>query len=158
MPSSSGWRTFVCFHSLYYHSESLIRFVTDSVPNFYRQNFKVPARSVRILSLNDNLQSGEVCSCEGSGMRISISKSEAMILCQKRVEHLLQVVNEFMPQVEFKYLRSEWRIQLEIDRWISAEFAVTWMLYWSVVVKKHLSMKAKLSVYRPLPHMATTCA
>lgn len=87
---------------------SLILFQT-SIDRISRYQQEVKG-SVRILSLNDNLQSGEVCSCEGSGMRISISKSEAMILCQKRVEHLLQVVNEFLPRVEFKYLRvsQEW--------------------------------------------------
>ena len=44
--------------------------------------------------------------CEAAGMRISTSKSETMILSQKRVAFPLQVGGEFLPQVEeFKYLR-----------------------------------------------------
>ena len=43
--------------------------------------------------------------CEAAGMRISTSKSETMVLSQKRVECSLRVGNEILPQVEeFKYL------------------------------------------------------
>ena len=43
--------------------------------------------------------------CEAAGMRISPSKSETMVLSQKRVGCLLQVGREVPPQVEeFKYL------------------------------------------------------
>ncbi len=63
----------------------------------------------------------------------------------------LQVSEEFLPQVEeFKYLgvlfTSEGRMQREIDRRIGAASAVMWSMYWSVMVKKELSCKAKLSV------------
>ncbi|KAI3370525.1 hypothetical protein L3Q82_025286, partial [Scortum barcoo] len=64
-----------------------------------------------------------VCSakCEAAGMRISTSKSEAMVLDRKRVACPLQVGGEVLPQVEeFKYLRvlftSEGKIEREIDR------------------------------------------
>ena len=58
-----------------------------------------------------------------------------------------------MPQVEeFKYLvvlfTSEGRMEREIDRWIGAVAAVMWSLYCSVVVKRELSQKAKLSIYQ----------
>ena len=44
--------------------------------------------------------------CEAAGMRISTSKSEAMVLSRKPVDCLLQVGNVSLPQVkEFKYLR-----------------------------------------------------
>ncbi|KAI3357002.1 hypothetical protein L3Q82_003637 [Scortum barcoo] len=44
--------------------------------------------------------------CEAAGMRISTSKSEAMVLDRKRVACPLQVGGEVLPQVEeFKYLR-----------------------------------------------------
>ncbi|TWW77309.1 hypothetical protein D4764_12G0006990 [Takifugu flavidus] len=42
-----------------------------------------------------------------AGMRISTSKSEAMVLDRKKVECLLRVKEEILPQVEeFKYLGS----------------------------------------------------
>ncbi|KAK3512666.1 hypothetical protein QTP70_020883 [Hemibagrus guttatus] len=90
--------------------------------------------------------------CEVAGMRVSTSKSEAMVLDRKKVACNLQVGGELLPQVEeFKYLRvlftSEGRMDREIDRWISAAAAV---MYWSVVVKKELSRKAKLSIYQSI--------
>ncbi len=59
----------------------------------------------------------------------------------------------FLPQVEeFKYLgvlfTSERRIEPEVDRQIGAASAVMRSMYRSVVVKKELSCKAKLSIYR----------
>ncbi|KAK3561362.1 hypothetical protein QTP86_030660 [Hemibagrus guttatus] len=65
------------------------------------------------------------------------------------------VGGEVLPQVqEFKYLgvlfTSEGRIDREIDRWISAAAAVMQSMYRSVVVKKELSRKAKLSIYQSI--------
>ncbi|TWW71792.1 hypothetical protein D4764_16G0002890 [Takifugu flavidus] len=59
-------------------------------------------------------------------MKISTSKSKAMVLNQKKVECLLRVKEEILPQVEeFKYLggllTSEGRMEQEIDRRIGAE-------------------------------------
>ncbi|TWW59340.1 hypothetical protein D4764_06G0008700 [Takifugu flavidus] len=90
--------------------------------------------------------------CEADGMKISMSKSEAMVLNRKKVECLLRVKEEILPQVEkFKYLgvlfTSEGRMEQEIDRRIGAASAVMRTLHWSVVVKRELSRKAKLSVY-----------
>ncbi|TWW71157.1 hypothetical protein D4764_17G0006400 [Takifugu flavidus] len=43
--------------------------------------------------------------CEAAGMKISTSKSEAMVFNRKKVECLLRVKEEILPQVEeFKYL------------------------------------------------------
>ncbi|KAI3376129.1 hypothetical protein L3Q82_016659 [Scortum barcoo] len=58
--------------------------------------------------------------CEAAGMRISTSKSEAMVLDRKRVACPLQVGGEVLPQVEeFKYLgvlftrvRERWSVRL----------------------------------------------
>ncbi len=88
--------------------------------------------------------------CEAVGMRISASKSEAMVLSRKRVACPLQVGGVLLPQVEeFKYLgvlfTSEGRMEREIDRRIGAASAVM-----SCVVKKELSRKAKLSIYRSI--------
>ncbi|KAK3568587.1 hypothetical protein QTP86_009401 [Hemibagrus guttatus] len=85
--------------------------------------------------------------CEVAGMRISTSKSEAMVLDWKKVAFTLQVGGEFLPQVEeFKYLgvlfTSEGRMDREIDRWIGAAAAVMWSMYQSVLVKKELRGEA----------------
>ncbi|KAK7940110.1 hypothetical protein WMY93_003436 [Mugilogobius chulae] len=90
--------------------------------------------------------------CEAAGMKISSSKSEAMVLDRKKVPCPLQVGGESLPQVEeFKYLgvlfTSEGRMEREIDRRIGAASAVMQSLYRIVVVKKELSRKAKLSIY-----------
>ena len=70
-----------------------------------------------------------VSKCEAAGMRISTSKSEAMVFDQKKVACSLRVGGEFLPQVEeFKYLgvlfTSEGRMEREIDRRIGAAAAV----------------------------------
>ncbi|TWW81825.1 hypothetical protein D4764_01G0016400 [Takifugu flavidus] len=79
--------------------------------------------------------------CEAAGMKISTSKSEAMVLNRKKVERLLWVKEEILPQVEeFKYLgvlfTSEGRMEREIDRRIGAASAVMQTLHRSVVVKR----------------------
>uniref|UniRef100_A0A8C6W0Z1 Reverse transcriptase domain-containing protein n=1 Tax=Nothobranchius furzeri TaxID=105023 RepID=A0A8C6W0Z1_NOTFU len=91
--------------------------------------------------------------CEAAGMRINSSKSETMVLIRKSVEFLLRVRDEVLPQVEeFKYLgvlfTSEGKLEREINRRIGAASAVMRALYRSVVVKRELSQKAKLSIYR----------
>ncbi|GAA6099878.1 uncharacterized protein LOC111191400, partial [Tachysurus ichikawai] len=88
-------------------------------------------------------------------MRISTSKSEAMVLSRKRVACPLQVGGELLSQVEeFKYLgvlfTSEGRMERKIDRWIGGSSAVMRSIYRSVVVKKELSCKAKLSIYQSI--------
>ncbi|TWW67452.1 R2DM Retrovirus-related Pol polyprotein from type II retrotransposable element [Takifugu flavidus] len=92
--------------------------------------------------------------CEAAGMRISTSKSEAMVLDRKKVECLLRVKEEILPQVEeFKYLgscTSGGRMEREIDRRIGVASAVMRTLHRSVVVKRELSRKAKLSIYRSI--------
>ena len=93
--------------------------------------------------------------CEAVGMRVSTSKSEAMVLCRKTVECSLRVGSELLPQAkEFKYLgvlfTSEGKMEREMDRRIGAASAVMRALYRSVVVKKELSRKAKLSIYRSI--------
>ncbi|KAK3563871.1 hypothetical protein QTP86_004810 [Hemibagrus guttatus] len=93
--------------------------------------------------------------CEVAGMRVSTSKSEAMVFDRKKVACTLQVGGEVLPQVEeFKYLgvlfTSEGRMDREIDRRIGAAAAVLRSMYRSVVVKKELSQKAKLSIYQSI--------
>ncbi|KAK0140999.1 hypothetical protein N1851_021987 [Merluccius polli] len=89
--------------------------------------------------------------CEAVGMRFSTFKSEAMVLCRKTLDCSLRVGSVLLPQVkEFKYLgmlfMSEWKMEREMDRWIGAASAVMRALYRTVVVKRELSRKAKLSI------------
>nr|XP_054600482.1 uncharacterized protein LOC129164434 [Nothobranchius furzeri] len=91
--------------------------------------------------------------CEAAGMRVSTSKS--MVLDRKRVACQLLVGGEVLPQVEeFKYLgvlfTSDGRRDREIDRRIGSASAVMRMLNRSVVVKRELSQKARLSIYRSI--------
>ncbi|KAK3510619.1 hypothetical protein QTP70_011885 [Hemibagrus guttatus] len=93
--------------------------------------------------------------CEVAGMRVSSSKSEAMVLDRKKVVCTLQVGGEVLPQVEeFKYLgvlfTSEGKMDREIDRRIGAAAAVMRSMYRPVVMKKELSRKAKLSIYQSI--------
>ncbi|KAI3373860.1 hypothetical protein L3Q82_022440 [Scortum barcoo] len=78
-----------------------------------------------------------------------------MVLDRKRVACPLRVGGEVLPQVEeFKYLgvlfTSEGKMEREIDRRIGAASAVMRSVYRTVVVKKELSRKAKLSIYRSI--------
>ncbi|KAL7857954.1 hypothetical protein AOLI_G00180560 [Acnodon oligacanthus] len=91
--------------------------------------------------------------CEAVGMRISTSKSESMVLSRKRMACSLQVRGKVLPQVEeFKYLRvlftSHGKRDREIGRRLGQATAVMRSLYRTVVVKRELSRKAKLSIYR----------
>ncbi|TWW64621.1 hypothetical protein D4764_22G0002680 [Takifugu flavidus] len=67
-------------------------------------------------------------------MKISTSKSEAMVLNRKKVECLLRVKEEILPQVEeFKYLgvlfTSERRVEREIDRRIRSGGEIYWSIF-----------------------------
>uniref|UniRef100_A0A8D3C086 Reverse transcriptase domain-containing protein n=1 Tax=Scophthalmus maximus TaxID=52904 RepID=A0A8D3C086_SCOMX len=89
--------------------------------------------------------------CGAVGMRISTSKSEAMVLSRKPVDCLLPVGNEPLPQVkEFKYLgvlfASEGTMEREIGRRIGAAGVVLHSLCRTVVTKR----EAKLSIYRSI--------
>ena len=90
--------------------------------------------------------------CEAAGMRISTSKSEAMVLSRKPVDCLLRVGNECLPQVkELKCLRvlfmSEGMMRCQIGLRVGAAGAVLHALHRTIVTKRELSRKAKLSIY-----------
>ena len=103
---------------------------------------------VRLASSNSDLQLSLgrfAAECEVVGMKISTSKSEAMVLGQKRVG------GELLPQVEeLKYLgvlfTSVGKMEQDIDRRIGAALAVMQTLKRSVVVKRELGQKAKLPI------------
>uniref|UniRef100_A0AAQ4PNU2 Reverse transcriptase domain-containing protein n=1 Tax=Gasterosteus aculeatus aculeatus TaxID=481459 RepID=A0AAQ4PNU2_GASAC len=93
--------------------------------------------------------------CEAVGMRISTSKSEAMVLSRKPMDCLLQVGNVSLPQVKkFKYLgvlfTSEGKMECEFSQRMGAAGAVLHSLYHTVVTKRELSRNAKLSIYRSI--------
>ncbi|TWW80933.1 hypothetical protein D4764_01G0007480 [Takifugu flavidus] len=101
--------------SLYDRCQSLVRIAGNDVV--------LLASSARDLQLSlDRF----AAACEAAGMKISTSKSEAMFLDRKKVECLLRVKEEILPQVEeFKYLgvlfTSEGRMEREIDRRIGVQ-------------------------------------
>ena len=134
-------------------------FVTGSVHYFYGQNFSGQpgagrglVRSYWVSSLlftddvvllassSQDLQDvlwRFAAKSEAAGMRISTSKSGAMVLNRKKVACSLRV--ELLPQVEeFKYpgvlSTSEVKMEHETDRWTGAVAAVIRSLYQSVVV------------------------
>ncbi|KAM9712507.1 uncharacterized protein ACNS7B_023039 [Menidia menidia] len=84
--------------------------------------------------------------CEAAGMRISASKSETMVSHRKRVECLLRVGADVLPQVEeFKYLGvlfANGGREREIDRRIGAASAVMRALYRSVVMKRSVDLRS----------------
>ncbi|KAI3366340.1 hypothetical protein L3Q82_000504 [Scortum barcoo] len=87
--------------------------------------------------------------CEAAGMRISTSKSEAMVLDRKRVACPLRVKVERSclkwrsSSISGSCSRVRERWSVEIDRRIGAASAVMRSVYRTVVVKKELSRKAK---------------
>ncbi|KAI3361864.1 hypothetical protein L3Q82_002189 [Scortum barcoo] len=101
---------------------------------------------------------GAVCSpsVKQAGMRISTSKSEAMVLDRKRVACPLRVGGEVLPQVEeeFKYLwvlseRERWSVRLT-GGLVQRPQLLCGRCTGPSVVKKELSRKAKLSIYRSI--------
>ncbi|TWW67380.1 hypothetical protein D4764_02G0004210 [Takifugu flavidus] len=95
-------------HSLYDQCQSLVRIAGNDVV--------LLASSARDLQLSLDWFAA---ACEAAGMKISTSKTEAMVLNRKKVECLLRVKEEILPQVEeFKYLgvlfTSEGRMEQEI--------------------------------------------
>ena len=80
---------------------------------------------------------------EAAGMKISTSKSEAVVFGRKKVKRLLCVGKEILPQVaKVLHLRvlftSEERLE-QIDRRIGGTSEVMWTLRQSVVLKMKLS-------------------
>ena len=78
-----------------------------------------------------------------------------MFLSRKPVDCLLQVGNESLPQVtDFKYFgilfTSEGMMGREIDQRVGAAGVVMHALHCTVVTKRELSQKAKLSIYRSI--------
>ncbi len=104
-------------------------------------------------SNNDLLLSLGQLAAECQVFRMRISTSKTMVLSQKRV--YCRVGEELLLQVEeFRYFgvlfMSEGKMKREMDRWIGAASAVMRTMNLSVVVKRELSKKAKLSIYQPI--------
>ena len=103
------------------------------------------------------LLDGFAAACDNAGMKISTAKSEVLHLSRNPVKCALQLqVNGVkLKQVEkFKYLgvvfSSDGKQEDEIDIRIGKASAVMQVLYHSVVMKRELSVKAKLAIFRSI--------
>ena len=91
--------------------------------------------------------------CNTAGMKISTAKTEVLHLSRNPDQCVLQVNGATLKQVEkFKYLgvafRSDERQDEELDTRIGKASAVMRALHYSVVMKRELSKKAKLSIFK----------
>ncbi|TWW59255.1 hypothetical protein D4764_06G0007850 [Takifugu flavidus] len=132
-----------------------IAWTSGAVPLDWQTGVVVPLFKKGDRRVCSNYRGITLLSLPAAGMRISTSKSEAMVLDRKKVECLLRVKEEILPQVEeFKYLgvlfTSEGRMEREIDRRIGAASAVMRTLHRSVVVKRERDLPVDLRSY---PHL-----
>ena len=91
--------------------------------------------------------------CNTAGMKISTAKTEVLHLSRNPDQCVLQVNGATLKQVEkFKYLgvafRSDGRQDEELDTRIGKASVVMRALHYSVVMKRELSKKAKLSIFK----------
>ena len=91
--------------------------------------------------------------CSVAGMKISITKAETMCLSKQPKQFSLQIDGVLLKQSEkFKYLNvsftSDGRQNSETDIHIGKARAVMHQLHRSVVLKRELCTKAKLSIFR----------
>ena len=99
--------------------------------------------------------SGFEAECLDASMRISTSKTEAMVVSRAPSQCTLHVSGVPLKQVEkFKYLgftfTSDGKSGTEIDNRIGKASAVMRELYRTIVAKKELSKEAKLSVFKSI--------
>ena len=91
--------------------------------------------------------------CNTAGMKISTAKTEVLHLSRNPDQCVLQVNGATLKQVEkFKYLgvafTSDGRQEEELDTRIDMASAAMRALHYSVVMKRELSKKAKLSIFK----------
>ena len=91
--------------------------------------------------------------CNTAGMKISTAKTEVLHLSRNPDQCVLQVNGATLKQVEkFKYLgvafTSDGRQDEELDTRIGKASAVMRVLHYSVVMRRELSKKAKLSIFK----------
>ena len=91
--------------------------------------------------------------CNTAGMKISTAKTEVLHLSRNPDQCVLHVNGVTLKQVEkFKYLRvafrSDGRQDEELDTRIGKARPVMRALHYSVVMKRELSKKAKLSIFK----------
>ena len=91
--------------------------------------------------------------CNTAGMKISTAKTEVLHLSRNPDQCVLQVNGATLKQVEkLKYLgvafTSDGRQDEELDTRIGKDSAVMRALHYSIVMKRKLSKKAKLSIFK----------
>ncbi len=60
--------------------------------------------------------------CEVVGMRVSTSKSKAIVLCWKKVDYLLRLGDELLPQVREFILRSYSRVGMHLTIFFKIDY------------------------------------
>ena len=110
---------------------------------------------VLLASSVSGLQNGFAAACDIAGMKISISKTKILNLSKNPVQCFLQVGGVSLKQVEkFKYLgvafTSDGKQDEELDSRSGKASAVMRALHHSVVLKRELSKKAKLFVFKSI--------
>ena len=100
--------------------------------------------------------------CNTAGMKISTTKTEVLYFSRNPDQCVLQVNIATLKQVEkFKYLgvafTSDGRQDEELDTWIGKASAVMRALHYSIVMKRELSKKAKLWVFKTVFVPILTC-
>ncbi|KAI3353356.1 hypothetical protein L3Q82_019891 [Scortum barcoo] len=98
---------------------------------------------------------------EAVGIKVRTSRFEALVSCKKKVDCSLWVGSELLLQEkEFKYLsvlfRSESKMECKIDTQTGPASALLQTLYWTIVVKRDFSRKAKLFIYRLISFLTLT--
>lgn len=114
--------------------------------------------SVGIISLEPSVCTVKVCSW---------MSSLRPLFSARRMHLSPHIGGELRPQArDFEYLSSmfmsNWKTKCEIDRQFSVASAVTWGFHWTIVVRRELGQKAKLSIYQliyvsGIPCLACCC-
>ncbi|CAM1314045.1 Uncharacterised protein r2_g2460 [Pycnogonum litorale] len=91
--------------------------------------------------------------CRDAGMKISVAKTETLLLSRRPGQCTLHVSGVPLKRVEkFKYLgvvfTSDGRQDIELDTRIAAAGAVMRQLQRSVLLRRELGVKAKLAVFK----------
>ncbi len=115
---------------------------------------------VNVIMLTEYILTCKMLAQHGLGRSAGVRRSgwKSQFCVGKRWITPLWVGSELLPQAkEFKYLLFTSEGKMEMDRRIGAAPAEMWALYQTIVVKRELSQKAKLSIYQLIYVPTPTC-